>query len=785
MATTPVIEEYITELARAIGNAYDAVNDGVGDENTPGTALFEVAQLRDLASGNLPRFGILSAQAPPFAVTMDTNSSFVRVSGGQVGYQGQVLAVAPQRVSLARTFFSTYPSTYQYGVRLGFPLAEAAKATQVYVTTVSQDAAAGSLALPVSNISLPVSLGFPLQAYIGTAFVAFSGLDATGTMLKVDPGFNRGVLPTAFSAGTSVNFQVSPRVMAVYGLPVIASGNNPATFSYYPIMPPDWLPIADILVTNPASPAVVIRGGGNLAINSTALIWPAPSAASPLFSTADSVVIVNACDSARTALRQVAAAGGVGDVISALEQYTNAISNSTTTSFSAYWASQPFRATSFFARGVSFAGLERLEFPDSFCRAYYASQGTDLQHTFALFRGNLYSSVAPLAGSAPANVYLHSYQSGVAPSSFNRGGYTYGVSAVNANGETAPHYGGIVATSNDPVTFLNEIQYDIVSGAQFYHIYRLSTQAGDISEYRITSDGQVTGSGKFSTASVVPNSDMALSSLGEAYKLVASSGTQLGGIQIQLKATTLTITNTTDAVTVALYSDNAGIPGTLLATGTQIPYGALTTSYQTFISQLDHSLTFGTSYWVVLSRTASPLGGAVQLYAQSVGTAQTASSADLTTWTMVNSVTAWIQPLGFLDNNRHGTFLTRRGIMLTGKTALVPRRISVYVPPLIPLNDNIPVVSNLPPADTNGFVTRNDLNVTVTAQNGAAGSPTVLTITVPKGTPRDTRFLLGTASQLFDRVTDVYVTPGTNLTTGAYGMIQWSDYDFITVETMP
>ena len=60
-----------------------------------------------------------------------------------------------------------------------------------------------------------------------------------------------------------------------------------------------------------------------------------------------------------------------------------------------------------------------------------------------------------------------------------------------------------------------------------------------------------------------------------------------------------------------------------------------------------------------------------------------------------------------------------------------------------------------------------------------------MSTTVPKGTNRDTRFLLGTGTDLFDRVVDVNVTPGDNLRKTSTGPIMWDIYDLITVETEP
>ena len=38
---------------------------------------------------------------------------------------------------------------------------------------------------------------------------------------------------------------------------------------------------------------------------------------------------------------------------------------------------------------------------------------------------------------------------------------------------------------------------------------------------------------------------------------------------------------------------------------------------------------------------------------------------------------------------------------------------------------------------------------------------------------------------LFDRIVDVYITPGTNLTRNNNGPVLWDIYDLITIETVP
>ena len=43
MAISSKVEEIILELTRTIGNIYDALNYGIGDNDTPGSSIFEIS----------------------------------------------------------------------------------------------------------------------------------------------------------------------------------------------------------------------------------------------------------------------------------------------------------------------------------------------------------------------------------------------------------------------------------------------------------------------------------------------------------------------------------------------------------------------------------------------------------------------------------------------------------------------------------------------------------------------------------------------------------------------
>jgi hypothetical protein len=203
------------------------------------------------------------------------------------------------------------------------------------------------------------------------------------------------------------------------------------------------------------------------------------------------------------------------------------------------------------------------------------------------------------------------------------------------------------------------------------------------------------------------------------------------------------------------------------------------------------NLVASSSYWLVINKPSDfNTGlGATSLYTRiisgSSGQALTSINSGAS-WTGTGG-TAYYKFRGYLDDGNISGEILKRGVKLTNRISLQPRQLSVYVPYVDDLSTSNIIFngSTTGIATTNDQTIKNDLVVTVIAQNGENGEPTTLTTTVPKGSSRNQRFSLGNELQVFDRVLDVSVTPGTNLTRINNGPILWDIYDLITVETTP
>ncbi len=134
-------EEFIAEYARVIGNAYYSINQGIGDENTPGSAVFNLNQLSYLAEKKLPAFGIVQTNTSSgFTVSPDENDQkFIKISSGKIAYLNNSISVSSQRLSIVKNFAGSYNSSDVYGMRIGFPISEAQKTVNTIYSSVLKE----------------------------------------------------------------------------------------------------------------------------------------------------------------------------------------------------------------------------------------------------------------------------------------------------------------------------------------------------------------------------------------------------------------------------------------------------------------------------------------------------------------------------------------------------------------------------------------------------------------------------------------------------------------------
>jgi hypothetical protein len=136
--------------------------------------------------------------------------------------------------------------------------------------------------------------------------------------------------------------------------------------------------------------------------------------------------------------------------------------------------------------------------------------------------------------------------------------------------------------------------------------------------------------------SAATGTNTAISTLYFATKITPSSTYYVGSFGLRLKAAA-GVTNPTQSITGYIYSDNSGVPGSVLATESAIKLGSIGTTYAVYqFGGTSVQLTGGTSYWLVGKLSALPAGTTVYMDS-AAGTSKFATAPDGTTWTTSNA----------------------------------------------------------------------------------------------------------------------------------------------------
>jgi hypothetical protein len=816
MAISSKVEEIILELTKTVGNIYDALNYGVGDISTPGSSIFEINNLLSMANTGFPYFGILETAPLGCDTTYDITYDpyYVTVRSGQVAYNGSVINLQPQKIPLKKEWSKNYSvsgfgASYKYGVTLGLPLSEVQKATQTWATVVSQTCLSGTNILYVKDATLAVNLGFPIQAFVGNYLISFSNVTDDLTGLIVDPsyynGSSFGTLPATYYLDNPVTFLFQPRVKYITGFPVLESSENVNSFDYFPPLPQSWIPISKVMVKNPENPVVVDSGTG---LTRTIVDTPTDiSTYQILGDSADKSLIIQSCTEANNALTNYKSNDYIRSTVSAINRYLTSVSSNLGVSIRELLSNQPYRKTEFYSKGTSFSGLERFELPYNFAKAYYETLGSDVQHTFGIFRGDLITYNAAIGSNNSAVVSSLSNQ--VIPcsnyiSSLSSGTQIYGITIVynistDEYVESVPAYSNLISSNFTSSNYLVELTWTGagITNPLFYHVYKKPQLSSDLIERKLTNIDEIQYPSYNTMSTITDDTDLILRNGLTAFKITPNENCFVGGVTLKLKYTAggQTTGSGTSGISVSIYSATGSTP---------TPNGMITSSSLLRNSDIqqgtnEYTIKFGTganllqdsSYWLVINKPSDFTTGlgSTSLYTRIIagGSGQGLTSINNgSSWTGTGG-TAYYKFRGYLDDGNISGEILRRGVKLTNRIALEPSKISVYVPYVEDLTSSNVVFngSTTGIATTDDQTIKNDLIVTVIAKNGENGEPITLNTTVPKGSQRNQRFNLGNDLQVFDRIVDAYVTPGTNLTRINNGPILWDIYDLITIETTP
>jgi hypothetical protein len=118
----------------------------------------------------------------------------------------------------------------------------------------------------------------------------------------------------------------------------------------------------------------------------------------------------------------------------------------------------------------------------------------------------------------------------------------------------------------------------------------------------------------------------------EAWRFTASGDQRITDITLRLRREG-TISNSAERLTLFLYSDQNGLPGSILAVSSdRIIYSDLEESFQDFVLSLKYDIKSDVKYWFVIQATSLPTGGTIRLGVVSDTETPYSTSSDGVTW---------------------------------------------------------------------------------------------------------------------------------------------------------
>jgi len=131
-----------------------------------------------------------------------------------------------------------------------------------------------------------------------------------------------------------------------------------------------------------------------------------------------------------------------------------------------------------------------------------------------------------------------------------------------------------------------------------------------------------------------------------AFKFTAEQTATYRAVGINVKKSG-TITNPEAHIQARIYTDAGNYPGSNFSYAWEnIPYGIMNNEYSSHTIQVGQSggLVSGNTYWLVLSRSAAPMGGgAIYIDSGNEGSGYCASSTDGVTWTLQDNARGWLK----------------------------------------------------------------------------------------------------------------------------------------------
>lgn len=492
-----VTDENMQTLTDLLGNIYLNWSDTFGSDSTKRDSFaFLKKRLQDYINNKSLHYSVYTGNNLLPSVSGD----FITIAEGYaVDSDNSTIYVSEHDVTVTKAFGYDYPSDGYYGVLIGMYHEDIDSAANAKLVELDSDIgpSQSNNEILLRDASTLSDLIAPIMFHVGGEDILISSFSVPNKKLYISSDYNGGRPISSHSDGDKGFVYKALFAKAICGAPVAPEYVpivTASSFGYYPTQPDNFMLISKALVSNPITPSSPSASPTIVSYTDERFIG-APSQDQPFTSTEsdllqgyfDTLNILEDSLSYRTILNAF---------IQQLSITTFRTSNNvslTEIDFETYWNSRPLQRNSTFKHGVQWEGFERFEFNEGFKTLWYENSSNQLLTTLAFFSGDLLDNTNTSGVDIPEITSVEAIQVASADlGAITPGLVSYAVTAVTSSGESPlSDFVTITVPVLQPYNKIR-ITWPNISGVDYYHVYRKSSNFSTINDIRLTDDNEVT-----------------------------------------------------------------------------------------------------------------------------------------------------------------------------------------------------------------------------------------------------------------------------------------------------